>query len=100
MRIDLIVSCVRRTENSATLQSALQLLSTVSKQFQVRLDYGLGLVCFDTLFLLQEDVLLHVMSVFTFVGTGLLRKDDAYSYQVVRQTLETVVPALVKVIYF
>lgn len=40
-----------------------------------------------------------IMPIFTFMGASLLRMDDSYSMQVVKQTVETVVPAVLKVQY-
>ena len=36
------------------------------------------------------------MAIFTFMGTSVLRQDDAYSFQVIAKTLESVVPALIE----
>jgi hypothetical protein len=38
-----------------------------------------------------------IMPIFTFMGTSLLRMDDTYSMQIVKKTVETVVPAVIKV---
>ncbi len=39
----------------------------------------------------------NVMSIFTFVGGGLLQQDDNYSLQIITTTLQTIVPALLQV---
>ncbi len=39
----------------------------------------------------------NVMSIFTFVGGGLLQQDDNYSLQVITNTLQTIIPALLQV---
>ncbi len=39
-----------------------------------------------------------IMPIFTFMGASLLRMDDTYSMQIVRKTVETVVPAVLKVV--
>ena len=36
------------------------------------------------------------MAIFTFMGTSVLCQDDAYSFQVIAKTLESVVPALIE----
>lgn len=46
---------------------------------------------------LVPDQLVHnVMPIFTFMGANVLQRDDAYSLRVVDQTLDSIVPALVK----
>ena len=36
------------------------------------------------------------MAIFTFMGTSVLRQDDAYSFQVIAKTLESVIPTLIE----
>ena len=45
----------------------------------------------------QEKVLYNIMSIFTFMGLSVLRQDDAYSFQVIKRTVEAVIPALIQV---
>jgi U3 small nucleolar RNA-associated protein 10 len=46
---------------------------------------------------LVPDQLVHnVIPIFTFMGANVLQRDDAYSLRVVDQTLDSIVPALVK----
>ncbi|GAA5990412.1 hypothetical protein JCM10908_007359 [Rhodotorula pacifica] len=46
---------------------------------------------------LVPDQLVHnVMPIFTFMGANVLQRDDAYSLRVVDQTLDSIIPALVK----
>lgn len=49
--------------------------------------------------LLQDIVLHHVMSIFTYMGANIMRQDDMYSFQIITNTLDTVVPEIVKVCY-
>lgn len=37
------------------------------------------------------------MPIFTFMGANIMRLDDAYSFQVINKTVQTVIPALIKV---
>ena len=37
------------------------------------------------------------MSIFTFMGSCMLQQDDAYSFQLITKTLDTIIPALIKV---
>lgn len=39
------------------------------------------------------------MSIFTYMGANIMRQDDAYSFQIIAKTLDTVLPELVKVLY-
>lgn len=48
---------------------------------------------------LQDIVLHHVMSIFTYMGANIMRQDDMYSFQIITNTLDTVVPEIVKVCY-
>ncbi|CAN8001191.1 unnamed protein product [Ixodes hexagonus] len=72
-----LVKCLRVSQNAQTHQLVLSLLNLSAREF-------------------PEEVLHHVTSVFTFMGASLLRQDDNYSFQVVVQTVETVVPALLQ----
>jgi U3 small nucleolar RNA-associated protein 10 len=75
IRTDLIVQCIRVTENPQTHNAALLLLAAI------------GLTH-------PQVVILNIMPVFTFMGANILRQDDNYSFHVVQQTLETIVPSL------
>ena len=37
------------------------------------------------------------MPIFTFMGSNILRRDDPYSLQVITETIDTVIPPLIKV---
>ena len=45
----------------------------------------------------QEKVLHNIMPIFTFMGANIMRLDDSYSFQVINKTVQTVIPALIKV---
>ncbi|XP_064487187.1 HEAT repeat-containing protein 1-like [Ornithodoros turicata] len=75
--VSLLVKCLRLAHSPHTQQLVLSLLNLSAAQ------------C-------PEEVLHNVTSVFTFMGASLLRQDDNYSFQVVVQTVETVVPALLQ----
>lgn len=77
LRADLIVQCIRVTENPQTHNSALSLLSTLGKTH-------------------PQVVLMNIMPVFTFMGATVLRHDDNYSFNVVQRTLETIIPSLLQ----
>ncbi|KAH9508113.1 hypothetical protein Btru_054745 [Bulinus truncatus] len=76
LNMELIVNCIRSSDNPHTHQQALMLLSTAAK--------------------IAPGLLLHnMMTVFTFMGANILRQDDAYSFHVIGKILENVIPALI-----
>ncbi|KAF9583012.1 HEAT repeat-containing protein 1, partial [Lunasporangiospora selenospora] len=76
LRVDLVVNTIRATSNPQTHNQALLLIAAIATLF-------------------PEKVLHNIMPVFTFMGANVLRQDDNYSFHVIQQTLEKIVPALV-----
>ncbi|CEP08664.1 hypothetical protein [Parasitella parasitica] len=76
LRVDIVVQCIRITGNPQTHNQALLLMATIASMF-------------------PETVLHNIMPVFTFMGANVLRQDDNYSFQVIQQTLEKILPPLV-----
>ena len=37
------------------------------------------------------------MTIFTFMGANVLRQDDSYSFEIIKKTIEAVIPTLVTV---
>ncbi|CAL1294382.1 unnamed protein product [Larinioides sclopetarius] len=74
-KVELIVQCIRSSTNPKTHHHSLLLLNLAATMF-------------------PEYVLSNVMSIFTFMGSSLVRQDDSYSFQVISQTIETIVPSL------
>jgi len=77
IRIEIIVNCIRVTDNPQTHNYALLLMSEIASIF-------------------PDRVLLNIMPVFTFMGANILRQDDNFSFHVIKQTLETIIPPLVE----
>ncbi|CAM9779225.1 unnamed protein product [Lampetra planeri] len=75
--VELIVRCVRSSRTPQTHHHALLLLGATASIF-------------------PEKVLHNIMPIFTFMGASVMRMDDAYSFQVIGKTVETVIPALIK----
>lgn len=75
--VELIVKCIRGTQNPQTHHHALILLSHAA-------------------YMMPEQVLHHTMEIFTFMGSSVLRHDDAYSFQIITKIIETLIPILVK----
>ncbi|KAG0237384.1 HEAT repeat-containing protein 1 [Mortierella sp. GBA43] len=76
LRVDLVVNCIRATGNPETHNQALLLMAAIASIY-------------------PEKVLHNIMPVFTFMGANVLRQDDNYSFHVIQQTLEKIIPPLV-----
>ena len=77
IRVDLVVQCIRVTDNPQTHHEALLLLGTICQVW-------------------PKKVLCNVMPVFTFMGANVVRQDDSYSFYVIEQTIQTLLPPLVQ----
>ncbi|CDS10813.1 hypothetical protein LRAMOSA11299 [Lichtheimia ramosa] len=77
LRVDVVVQCIRTTGNPQTHNQALLLMATIASLY-------------------PESVLNNIMAVFTFMGANVLRQDDNYSFQVIQQTLEKIIPPMVE----
>jgi U3 small nucleolar RNA-associated protein 10 len=47
--------------------------------------------------ILQSKLMHHLVSVFTFMGSLVLRHDDEYSLQIIAKVIDDVVPVIMKV---
>lgn len=74
LHIDLVSQCIRISHNPQTHHHALLLLVELFKVADV------------------ETALHNIMPIFTFMGSSVLRQDDAYSIQIISKTIETVLP--------
>ncbi|XP_077981207.1 HEAT repeat-containing protein 1-like [Glandiceps talaboti] len=75
--VDLIIQCIRVSDNPQTHHHAMLLLACAAGLF-------------------PEHVLHNIMSIFTFMGANLLRQDDSYSFQVINKIVQTIIPVLIK----
>ncbi|XP_034534761.1 HEAT repeat-containing protein 1 isoform X2 [Notolabrus celidotus] len=75
--VELVVQTIRTSSMPQTHHHALLLLGTAAAIF-------------------PEKVLLNIMPIFTFMGANILRLDDAYSFRVIHQTVQMVIPALIQ----
>uniref|UniRef100_A0ACB8GBL6 HEAT repeat-containing protein 1 n=2 Tax=Sphaerodactylus townsendi TaxID=933632 RepID=A0ACB8GBL6_9SAUR len=75
--VELIVQCIRVSEMPQTHHHALLLLGAAAGMF-------------------PGKVLHNIMPIFTFMGTNVMRLDDAYSFQVINKTVKMVIPALIQ----
>ncbi|KAK9703316.1 snoRNA-binding rRNA-processing protein utp10 [Basidiobolus ranarum] len=76
LRVDLVVQCIRVTANPQTHNQSLLLMAAIASLY-------------------PDRVLHNIMPVFTFMGANVLRQDDNYSFHVIQQTLEKILPPLV-----
>ncbi|OLL27008.1 U3 small nucleolar RNA-associated protein 10 [Neolecta irregularis DAH-3] len=77
IRIDVLVNCIRSSTSPQVHNRALLLAANLAE-------------------LCPELVLHSVMPIFTFVGANVLQQDDSYSVHVIQQTVQNIIPALVK----
>ncbi|KAE8226414.1 hypothetical protein CF319_g1002 [Tilletia indica] len=77
IRADTVISTIKASQNPQTFQQALVLLNRIAT--------------------INQDLVLHnVMPIFTFVGSSMLQRDDSYSFEIVQQTLQSIIPAYVQ----
>ena len=77
IRADLIIDCIRMNGSPQVQNTALLVLASLSS-------------------IAPELVLHSVMPVFTFMSASVFQKDDEYSSNVIDQTLDQVIPPLIK----
>ncbi|KYN05530.1 HEAT repeat-containing protein 1 [Cyphomyrmex costatus] len=76
LQISLIVKCIRTSRNPQTHHHALLVLVEFLRNMNI------------------HHALFNLMPIFTFMGSTMVRQDDAYSIQIISKTLETVVPII------
>lgn len=74
--VELVVNCIRMSPNPQTHHHALLLLAHCAT-------------------FAPNRVLHNIMAIFTFMGSSVLRQDDAFSFQIISNILETIVPLLI-----
>lgn len=77
LKVELIVQCIRCTQNPQTHHQALLLLAQIA------------VLC-------PEQVLLEIVVIFTFMGSSVARYDDEYSFKMMSQIIEEVLPKIVE----
>lgn len=76
-RVEIVTLCIRTSTNPKTHHQAFLLLNLAATMF-------------------PDRVLENVMSIFVFMGSNLVRQDDSYSFQVLSQIIETIMPSLLE----
>jgi len=77
LNLELIVSTMRLSPNQQTQHHALILLSNCAQ-------------------MVPDQIILHVMTIFTFMGSSVMRQDDEYTFKITCQVLNTIIPILLK----
>lgn len=72
-----VVRCIRASQNPQTHHHALLVLAQIAA-------------------INPGQVLQDTMTIFTFMGTSVLRHDDAYSLQIITKIIDTIIPILIK----
>ncbi|KRT82326.1 hypothetical protein AMK59_3389, partial [Oryctes borbonicus] len=76
LNVEVLVQCIRTSPNPQTHHHALLVLAYTAN-------------------FAPKQVLHHMISIFTFVGSSMLRHDDAYSFQIITKIIDTIIPILV-----
>ncbi|XP_072401765.1 HEAT repeat-containing protein 1 [Diabrotica undecimpunctata] len=74
--VELIVQCIRASQNPQTHHHALLVLAHTAHN-------------------IPNQVLHNIMAIFTFIGSSVLRHDDAYSFQIISKIVDTIIPIIV-----
>lgn len=77
LNLELIVLTMRLSLNQQTQHHALILLSNCAQ-------------------MVPDQIILHVMTIFTFMGNSVMRQDDEYTFKITCQVLNTIIPILLK----
>lgn len=77
LNLELIVSTMRLSPNQQTQHHALILLSNCAQ-------------------MVPDQIILHVMTIFTFMGNSVMRQDDEYTFKITCKVLNTIIPILLK----
>ncbi|KAF5281536.1 hypothetical protein FQA39_LY05071 [Lamprigera yunnana] len=76
INLQLVVQCIRASQNPQTHHHALLLLAKIASIF-------------------PKQVLHHIIAIFTFMGSSVLRHDDEYSFQIITKIIDTIIPILI-----
>ncbi|TFK48252.1 hypothetical protein OE88DRAFT_1664727 [Heliocybe sulcata] len=76
IRLDILVELLRAADNPQSFNQVLLLMAAMAR-------------------LAPEAVLHNIMPVFTFMGSNVFHRDDAYSFNAVQKTIDSIVPVMV-----
>ena len=75
----------------------LQIIRTIQSTINVHVQVQGYLLLSQAARLMPDRTIHNIMPIFTFMGTSIVRNDDGYSFQVILQAIESLVPPLVEV---
>ncbi|KIJ60905.1 hypothetical protein HYDPIDRAFT_42974 [Hydnomerulius pinastri MD-312] len=75
IRLDVLVELIRVSDNPQTFNEALLLMANLAR-------------------LTPDSVLHNIMPIFTFMGSNVFHRDDSYSFKVVQNTIDSIVPVM------
>ena len=75
----------------------LQIIRTIQSTINVHVQVQGYLLLSEAARLMPDKTIHNIMPIFTFMGTSIVRNDDGYSFQVILQAIESLVPPLVAV---
>lgn len=75
--VEVLVQCIRASQNPQTHYHALLVLAYTANY-------------------VPKQVLHHMIAIFTFMGSSVLRHDDSYSFQIITKIVDTIIPILLR----
>ena len=102
VNVELLVQCVRSSKSTQTQHEALLVMASIAHLFPVCWNVQVPLQSIKQLkpgylYFVQQYLLHQAMSIFTFMGDHLLQQDDSHTFQVITNTLNTLIPAIIQV---
>ena len=118
LNIEALVQCLNSSVmvSPQTQQEALLVMTAIAPLYPVRFKiqnpsleiWNSGVIfdsCLPSFFrfffhipvFLQEHLLHNIVSIFTFMGTSLLQKDDSYTFQIITKTVDVVIDSILQV---
>ncbi|KAI4465037.1 bap28 [Holotrichia oblita] len=75
--VEVLVQCIRASQNPQTHYHALLVLAYTANY-------------------VPKQVLHHMIAIFTFMGSSVLRHDDSYSFQIITKIVDTIIPIILQ----
>ena len=75
----------------------LLIIRTIQNSTNVHVQVQGYLLLSEAARLMPDRIIHNIMPIFTFMGTSMVRNDDGYSFKVILQAIETLVPPLINI---
>ena len=75
----------------------LQIIRTIQNSTNVHVQVQGYLLLSEAAKLMPDRIIHNIMPIFAFMGTSMVRNDDGYSFKVILQAIETLVPPLINI---